>query len=32
MQRAVVRGLERRSLEEVTLVGVDEKSFGRGHH
>lgn len=31
MQRAVVRGLERRSLEEVTLVGIDEKSFGRGH-
>jgi transposase len=31
MQRAVERGLQRRSLEEVSLVGVDEKSFGRGH-
>jgi transposase len=31
MQRAVERGLERRSLEEVDLVGIDEKSFGRGH-
>jgi transposase len=31
MQRAVERGLARRSLEEVNLVGIDEKSFGRGH-
>jgi transposase len=31
MQRGVERGLERRDLEEVSLVGVDEKSFGRGH-
>lgn len=31
MQRAVKRGLKRRSLEEVRHVGMDEKSFGRGH-
>jgi transposase len=31
MQRAVERGLERRSVEEVHHVGLDEKSFGRGH-
>jgi transposase len=31
MERAVQRGLERRRLEEVALVGIDEKSFGRGH-
>ena len=31
MQRAVERGLERRSVEEVRTVGIDEKSFGRGH-
>jgi transposase len=31
MERAVERGLARRSLEEVRHVGVDEKSFGRGH-
>jgi len=31
MQRAVKRGLKRRSLEEVQHVGIDEKSFGRGH-
>jgi transposase len=31
MQRGVERGLERRTLEEVSLVGIDEKSFGRGH-
>jgi transposase len=30
MQRAVKRGLKRRSLEEVRHVGIDEKSFGRG--
>lgn len=31
MTRAVERGLARRSLDEVTAVGLDEKSFGRGH-
>jgi transposase len=30
VERAVERGLLRRSTEEVTLVGMDEKSFGRG--
>lgn len=29
--RAVERGLSRRELEEVPFLGVDEKSFGRGH-
>lgn len=28
--RAVERGLARRSVEEVRVVGLDEKSFGRG--
>jgi transposase len=31
MQRAVQRGLQRRSVESVHHVGLDEKSFGRGH-
>jgi transposase len=30
MKRAVDRGLERRSLNEVRHVGIDEKSFGAG--
>jgi transposase len=30
MQRAVERGLARRSLEAVRHVGLDEKSFGKG--
>ncbi|MGA8654706.1 MAG: transposase [Chthoniobacterales bacterium] len=30
MERAVQRGLERRQMERVRLVGIDEKSFGRG--
>ena len=30
MQRAVTRGIERRSVDEVTHVGIDEKSFGKG--
>ena len=30
MDRAVERGLERRELDEVRHVGIDEKSFGRG--
>lgn len=29
---AVARGLERRSVEDIERVGLDEKSFGRGHH
>lgn len=31
MERAVERGLERRKLEEVRRLGMDEKSFGRGY-
>lgn len=31
MKRAVERGLTRRSLDEVKHVGIDEKSFGKGH-
>lgn len=30
--RAVKRGLERRSLEDVEYLGVDEKSFLKGHN
>lgn len=30
IKRAVKRGLERRKLEEVRYVGIDEKSFGKG--
>lgn len=30
MERAVERGLARRSLEEVKYVGIDEKNFGAG--
>lgn len=30
MNRAVERGLERRSTEQIRNVGLDEKSFGRG--
>jgi transposase len=29
---AVGRGLKRRNLEDLERVGLDEKSFGRGHH
>ena len=32
MSRAVERGLERRQLENVEYVGLDEKSFRRGHN
>lgn len=32
MERAVERGLERRDISEVNRVGVDEKSFLRGHN
>ena len=31
MQRAVQRGLERRQLESLDYLGIDEKSFRRGH-
>ena len=31
-KRAVQRGLDRRLLDEVTHVGIDEKSFLKGHH
>ena len=31
LERAVARGLERRQLDEVRRVGIDEKSFGAGH-
>ena len=31
MQRAVDRGLERRKIEAVPYVGIDEKSFRKGH-
>ncbi|MCH7685400.1 MAG: ISL3 family transposase [Planctomycetes bacterium] len=31
MERAVERGLERRELESLRYVGIDEKSFRRGH-
>ena len=30
MRRAVARGLERRQLEDLRHLGMDEKSFGRG--
>lgn len=30
MERAVERGLERRSEEPIKYVGIDEKSFGKG--
>lgn len=32
MQRAVERGLKRRTVESVKYVGVDEKSFRKGHN
>ena len=31
IERAVERGLDRRSLEGVHHVGMDEKNFGKGH-
>lgn len=31
MERAVARGLDRRSLDGLIYVGLDEKSFGKGH-
>jgi transposase len=32
IERAVERGLERREVESLQYVGIDEKSFGRGHN
>lgn len=32
MQRAVERGLERRTTEGIKYVGIDEKSYLRGHN
>ena len=31
MDRAVKHGLDRRTIENLRFVGIDEKSFGRGH-
>jgi len=31
MERAVERGLKRREVQDLQHVGIDEKSFGRGH-
>lgn len=31
MERAVERGLDRRRLEDIRYLGIDEKSFGKGH-
>jgi transposase len=31
MERSVERGLDRRELDSLEYVGIDEKSFGRGH-
>ena len=31
MNSAVERGLDRRDLEEIKHVGIDEKNFGKGH-
>ena len=32
MRRAVERGMQRRTIEEVRLVGIDEKSFRKGQN
>jgi transposase len=32
MDRAVARGMERREIEKLQYVGIDEKSFGKGHN
>jgi len=32
MQRAVTRGLARRSIEKLPAVGIDEKAFRKGHN
>jgi len=31
MERAVKRGLQRREVESVSKIGVDEKAFRKGH-
>ena len=31
IERAVARGLNRREVDDIKHVGMDEKSFGRGH-
>lgn len=31
-ERAVARGLKRRKIENIERIGVDEKSFTKGHH
>lgn len=31
MDKAVARGMERREIEGLRYVGIDEKSFGKGH-
>jgi transposase len=31
MHQAVARGLSRREIEEILYLGIDEKSFGKGH-
>ncbi len=32
MDRAVARGMSRREIETLQYVGIDEKSFGKGHN
>jgi len=32
VERAVTRGVARRSLEGLRYAGLDEKSFGKGHN
>lgn len=32
MDQAVRRGLDRRSIEKIAHLGIDEKSFGKGHN
>lgn len=32
MARAVARGLDRRKIEAIPYLGIDEKSFGKGHN
>jgi len=31
IERAVARGIDRRTLDEIKHVGIDEKSLGKGH-
>jgi len=32
MERAVARGMDRRTIERLRNCGIDEKSFGKGHN